>query len=79
MGWGSGSYLMRDLIGVIKEEVSNYDARVRLYEGVISALEHQDWDTQGECLSEDQAYDEALMNLHSDWDWDWYFEEREHA
>lgn len=67
MGWASGSQVMEQVIDVVKEEVQDPEVRFRIYKGVIFALENQDWDTQIDCESMDEAYDKALMELHPDW------------
>ena len=66
MGWGSGSSLMIDIIKVLKEETV-FDQRKRIYIGIIEAMERHDWDTQGECMDRDGAFDAALRELHPDW------------
>lgn len=67
MGCASGSEVMEEIIEVAQTEVKDYKIRLRLYKGIIRALEGQDWDTQSECKGSDHAYDKALMELHPDW------------
>jgi len=68
MGWSNGSYVMQEIIAGVVEEVREHDERKRLYIHIINALENADWDTQDECVGIDSAFDEALEELHSDWD-----------
>lgn len=67
MGWSSGSSIMSKVIEGVKPQVADKDARKAIYTTVIEALEDGDWDTQDECLGEDDAYDEAIKELHPDW------------
>jgi len=66
MGWASGSIVMEEIIEVVQAEIKDPEVRLRLYKGIIVALEGQDWDTQDECEGTDDAYDKALHELHSD-------------
>jgi hypothetical protein len=70
MGWGSGSDLMADIIVTIKKHVNDEDVRESIYKEIIDSFECHDWDTQEECVGEDNAYDNALKKLYPDWDWD---------
>lgn len=67
MGWASGSGVMDNIIEVVQAEIKDEKVRFRLYKGIISAIEGQDWDTQCEYEGTDDAYDRALMELHPDW------------
>ena len=67
MGWASGSQVMDGIIEVVQKEIKDPKVRCRLYKGIISALENQDWDTQNECEGTDESHDKALMELHPDW------------
>ena len=67
MGWASGSQVMEEIIEVVQTEIKDPKVRLRLYKCIIGALEGQDWDTQNECEGTDNAYDEALKELHLDW------------
>lgn len=64
MGWASGSEVMGRIIKVVKKEVASKAKRKALYMGIIQALEDHDWDTQDECLGEDQAYDDVYNEQH---------------
>jgi hypothetical protein len=70
MGWCSGAEVMSNIIMVLMKEVGNVAQRIRIYEGIIGALENHDWDTQTDCLGEDPAFDVALEKLYPDWDWE---------
>jgi hypothetical protein len=67
MGWSSGSGLFSLVIESIKNNVLDHGERVEIYKGLIDSFEEFDWDTQDECLGEDPAYDEALYELHPNW------------
>ena len=67
MGWASGSILMSDVIeGLLKKEVAE-DVRMTVYEVLIPAMQSRDWDTEMECIDEDEAYQKTLQKLHPDW------------
>lgn len=67
MGWSSASSIMSDIITAIKPHVADKDARKKIYSPIIASLEEGDWDTQDECLGEDDAYDEVLQEMHPGW------------
>ena len=67
MGWASGSYLMELIIEGAKQEFPDHDLRKRMYKIIIPAMRDQDWDTELECLEDDDAYAEALMELYPGW------------
>lgn len=60
MGWNGGSDIMRAVIEVVKKEVPNAGKRMRIYRKILSAMEDEDWDTQGECEGLDIVFDEIL-------------------
>jgi len=68
MGWASGSTIVDALITSLRENVKSDDVRKNIYLDVITAFEDADWDTQDECEGYDPAFDEALKELHPDWD-----------
>ena len=68
MGWASGSGLMSEVIASIQENVEDHSIRVVIYTDLINAFEAEDWDTQDECMGEDDAFDEAMGDLHPEWD-----------
>jgi hypothetical protein len=41
-----------------------------MYIGIIEELENHDWDTQEESLGQDDVFDEALKELHPEWEED---------
>ena len=57
MGWSSGTRVMEEIIKVVEKELNDFDTKVKLYDGIIEVLENEDWDTQGECLGESEAFD----------------------
>lgn len=67
MGWASGSRIMNDVIAAVKPHVASKEAREEIYLEIIQSLEDSDWDTQDECLGEDEAYDTAIKRLHPGW------------
>lgn len=67
MGWASGSRLFSSVIEAVKPNVPDEAKRKEIYKGLIEAFEESDWDTQDECMGEDDAYDAAMMELHPDW------------
>lgn len=67
MGWASGSTLFSRVIETLKDHVEDYDDRVAIYQDLIQDFSDADWDTQDECLGEDDAYDEALYNVFPEW------------
>lgn len=67
MGWASASIIMSDIIRGVSPVVPDKDTRKAIYVPIIKSLEDGDWDTQGECLGEDEAYDEAIKELHPTW------------
>lgn len=68
MGWASGSSLFVEVISAAKKYIPNAHSTVDFYKKVITAFEYHDWDTQDECLGEDKAFDQAIKELHPDWD-----------
>lgn len=66
MGWGSGSRLFDGIITTIKKNVTDFEARKRIYREMISEFEEMDWDTQDECLGVDSAYDEVYNEEYFD-------------
>jgi predicted lipid-binding transport protein (Tim44 family) len=67
MGWASGSQLMSEVIAAIADKMDDHDTKVEIFESIIEAFEDADCDTLQECLDEDDAFDEALKNIHPDW------------
>lgn len=67
MGWSRGSRLFHDIIIVINEYDIDKNDRRYIYLKLIPVFEDEDWDTQNECIGEDEAYDEAIDILHPEW------------
>jgi hypothetical protein len=67
MGWASGSILMSEVIAAIASKTDDHETKVEMFEGIIEAFEDADCDTLMECIDEDDAFDEALKNIHPDW------------
>ncbi len=55
------------MIKAIKPNVQDKTVRKEIYRPIIIALENADWDTQDECLDEDEAYDELIKDMHPGW------------
>lgn len=72
MGWSRGTPVAIGIIESVKKHVKNYSKRVDIYVDVIETLEDNDWDTVSEAMGYDDAFDEAVKDLHPDW-----FEEEE--
>lgn len=68
MGWSSGTGLMLAIIKSAKKATPDMKTRKVFYKEVIDAFEDADWDTQDECTGEDSAFDEAIKELHPEWD-----------
>lgn len=66
MGWSSGSRLFDTVIQAISNEVSDVEARKRIYRPLIDSFEEMDWDTQDECQGLDPAYDELYNERYPD-------------
>lgn len=64
MGWSGGSSLMKVIIKQVKECVPSAVLRVRIYQPIVEAFDAQDWDTYAECLGEDVAFDEVIVESH---------------
>ncbi len=67
MGWASASGIMSDIISAVKPHVADKEVRKQIYRPVIESLEAGDWDTQDECMGEDEAYDETIKEMHPTW------------
>jgi hypothetical protein len=64
MGWSSGSSIMREVVKAVSANVTDPEARRRIYEPIIEALDMEDWDTQDEVWGMDPACDAALLVRH---------------
>lgn len=67
MGWASASGIMSDIISAIKPVLPDKETRKKVYLPIIQSFEDSDWDTQDECMGEDEAYDEVIKELHPTW------------
>ena len=65
MGWSSASSLMGSIIDAFKENFpdADKDKAVAFWEKAIDAFQEHDWDTEGECLGEDENFDLAYYRL----------------
>lgn len=63
MGWGSGSSLMSEVVGIIEENVGDPDKRFYMYIDLINAFEARDADTLDECMGIDPEYDRAFKQV----------------
>ena len=67
MGWASGSRVMEGIIDALLDALPyNKEARKKIYLKIIKTLEDEDWDTQDECMEIDDAFDEVMKELHSE-------------
>ena len=67
MGWATGSEVMNRIIRDLPEQVPDDDQRQAVYKVLIKGMEAADWDTEEECLGEDEAFDLALKELYPEW------------
>ena len=68
MGWSGGSEVMDGIIDALKSDPNISErSRYKAYKKIIPVLEGRDWDTQGECLKQDPAYDRALKDCDPEW------------
>ena len=63
-----GSGLMGRIIEVIKAHVPEPATRRVVYVSIIDVFEDYDWIFQDECKGQDAAWDDALNDLHPEWD-----------
>lgn len=70
MGWNNGSSIMGAVIQAVHKEVGPYGQRFRIYKEIIPVFQEYDWDTEIECMGDDNAFDDALKELHPE-----FFEE----
>lgn len=76
MGWGSGSELMREIIGAVCNstiDISNGHRVIdeeTLYYLVAAAFMDADCDTLDECLGMSDDFDRALKKLYTELGWD---------
>lgn len=67
MGWASGSGLFDQIISALNDTNLNHKERKEVYKAIIPAFEDFDWDTQDECMGADEAFDEAIYELHPEY------------
>lgn len=60
MGWGSASGHMNRLIDAMVKHVPDARARRAVYRAMIREFRAGDWDTDGDCIGRDPAFDAAL-------------------
>lgn len=58
---------MRDVIEGLRKEKVPDDTRETLYRVLIPAMQDRDWDTETECMDDDEVYDKVLRSLHPEW------------
>lgn len=68
MGWASGSGLFTEIMKAARKAIPDRAKRSAFYLEIIGAFENEDWDTQDECRGSDKAFDDALKELHPEWD-----------
>jgi hypothetical protein len=64
MGWGSGTYVMSEVIEAVGGGTNTRKERVDFYIKMIKTLEQLDADNLYECLDQDDCFDEAFNRLH---------------
>jgi len=64
MGWGSGSYLMIDIIRALKRARISPKDRTKIYKVLIPAFEDHDCDTLYECVDDDAAFKQVYEKLN---------------
>lgn len=68
MGWSSGTEIFSSVITAATKAIPDEEVRKEFYKEVIDAFEDADWDTQDECMGEDEAFDAAIKELHPGWE-----------
>ena len=58
---------MDGIIEAAQEHIPYDETRYLFYKDVIPVLEREDWDTPGECMGNDDAFDKAMRELHPNW------------
>jgi len=61
MGWACGSYVFDPVVRALQARVPDADTRTALASVLIEALQHADWDTEDESVTEFRG-DAAIMN-----------------
>jgi hypothetical protein len=69
MGWARGADVAHGIIKAVNKTILRPSEKRNLYFDIIPILEHEDWDTQDECMGEDPVFDAVMEHLHPDWDW----------
>jgi len=59
---------MSAVITATTKAIPDEEVRKEFYKEVINAFEDADWDTQDECMGEDDAFDTAINELHPGWE-----------
>jgi len=67
MGWGSGYYLMEEVIRKMMADLVPDDTRKLIYGILIPAMREMDWDTEVDCMGVDPVYDNLLRSMFPDW------------
>lgn len=63
MGWCGGGELMEKCVAAIQANVSDDEARYRIYVDMVNAFEEEDCDTLYECMGTDPAFDRAFKEV----------------
>ena len=66
MGWASGGEIAHDMIKGLKRRKMAPKDREKVYACLIPSLFNGDWDTQGEMIGLDPAFDKVLKKLDPD-------------
>lgn len=64
MSWSSGSYVLSGIYDVIKANVTDRDARIRIYTELIDIFRDSDWDNLDEFVGLDDEFDEAIVSYN---------------
>lgn len=66
MSWSNGSQIFSEIIHSLRDSVPEFETRLEIYKQLIQVFEDNDCDTLYECMDEDNAFDEAYLELHPD-------------
>lgn len=66
MGWGTGTYLMEEVIDVVNNNVDSKVKRKNIFIGLIESFENYDADDLCS-IDKDPIFTEALKEYHPDW------------
>ncbi len=67
MGWGSGSYLMNDVIDALGKTGASKETKETMNRVLIPAMRNMDWDTEIDCMGVCDVYDAVLREMFPQW------------